>query len=127
MGDIYYDVEMAATKEEYLLGQSGVEVSSSAADKRTEPPVTPKLPHVAQEDWRSRADCRNQHEIMYEHMGETKMMKIEREALARRICIGCRVLEQCLDQAINNNESGAVWGGLNDDERRELKKSRRAS
>lgn len=127
MGELYYDVETAPTKGEYLLGQVEAAPSATTYENRPTPADLKNALLTPQQDWRKQADCRDQHEIMFDHLGETKMMKLEREQLAKRICAGCRVLEQCLEQAITNNESGAVWGGLNDDERKKLKKNRRAS
>ncbi|MDQ1012859.1 hypothetical protein QFZ82_007344 [Streptomyces sp. V4I23] len=36
----------------------------------------------------------------------------------------CPVREQCLKWALENNQESGVWGGLNEDERRSLKRRR---
>lgn len=40
---------------------------------------------------------------------------------ARRLCGGCEVRTECLAYALTNNETG-IWGGTNDDERRQLRR-----
>ncbi len=64
---------------------------------------------------------------MYNHLGEKKAAKLRREALAKEICRNCPIIRECLDRAIEGDERGAIWGGLNDEERRTVKKSRKAS
>lgn len=43
---------------------------------------------------------------------------------ARSICRGCPVQQDCLEYALNRNDSG-VWGGYTQRERREIRKKRR--
>ena len=40
--------------------------------------------------------------------------------MAKRICGGCEVREECLSAALERHESHGVWGGLNELERRSL-------
>ena len=42
---------------------------------------------------------------------------------ARKICTACTVREQCLDYAVAADEFG-IWGGLDQQERRSLRKRR---
>lgn len=45
---------------------------------------------------------------------------------ARRVCAGCPVRAACLEYALTHQECG-VWGGLSEDERREILKRRSAN
>jgi WhiB family redox-sensing transcriptional regulator len=45
-------------------------------------------------------------------------------AKAREICGGCAVRTQCLDYAVETDEFG-IWGGLDQDERRNLRRRQR--
>ena len=43
---------------------------------------------------------------------------------AKAICSQCRVREDCLEFAIANREKHGIWGGLNEKERRNLRRRR---
>ena len=43
---------------------------------------------------------------------------------AKVICLRCPVKDQCLAEALVNNERFGVWGGLNEPERRALREKR---
>lgn len=45
--------------------------------------------------------------------------------LARKICGGCAVREQCLEYALANRIDHGVWGGCSERERRRIGKRRR--
>ena len=45
-------------------------------------------------------------------------------AAAKSICAACPVLAQCLDFALEARQDYGVWGGLTEDERRSLRRSR---
>lgn len=51
---------------------------------------------------------------------ERKEEKLDREARAKAICAGCPVVEDCLDYAVRIKEQHGIWGGLNENERRDL-------
>lgn len=86
-----------------------------------------KLASNENESWVSEAACHGKQSIMFDHFGEKKQEKARRVALAKEICRKCPVIEQCLDAALLNHESGAVWGGMTDDERDGLKRKRNVS
>lgn len=44
---------------------------------------------------------------------------------ARKICKGCKVAENCLEFALENNEDKGVWGGTSERERSKIKRRRR--
>lgn len=82
---------------------------------------------VVREPWQLEAACADQNEIMFEHIGESKGEIQDRERLAKKICESCKVIDQCLDHAVTRKERGAVWGGLNDLERKRYIKRSQAS
>jgi len=43
---------------------------------------------------------------------------------AKRVCRGCPVQPQCLEFALSARLEHGVWGGLSEDERRSLRRSR---
>jgi WhiB family transcriptional regulator, redox-sensing transcriptional regulator len=49
---------------------------------------------------------------------------LEQEQRAKAICAGCEVAVRCLEAALAANELG-VWGGTNEDERRQLRRKKR--
>jgi WhiB family redox-sensing transcriptional regulator len=51
----------------------------------------------------------------------------DREAEAKAICAGCPVRLECLAYALDSGEAYGVWGGLSEDERRAMRRQRRAS
>ena len=58
-------------------------------------------------EWMGRAACKGKTEIMYPGPGSP-----EGNHQARKICMGCPVLDNCLDYAIEHNERIGIWGGL---------------
>lgn len=48
----------------------------------------------------------------------------ERTDLAKAVCFGCPVREECLEYALANNEKHGVWGGLSERQRRTLRSKR---
>lgn len=46
--------------------------------------------------------------------------------IAKRLCEGCPVTEQCLEYALVNRIDHGVWGGTSERERRRILKQRRS-
>jgi WhiB family redox-sensing transcriptional regulator len=74
-------------------------------------------------DWRHKAACRQEEPELFFPIGNTgpALMQIEE---ARKVCNVCDVTELCLSWAIETGQDAGVWGGLNEDERRSLKRKR---
>lgn len=72
--------------------------------------------------WSSAAACRGAEAALFypSDPSERKEDRLEREVLAKRICAGCAVRDECLRAAIDRHESYGIWGGLNELERRAL-------
>lgn len=81
-------------------------------------PITipgPMAPAVG--DWRSRGLCVGEDpDMFFPSHGEPGTK-------ARQICDGCAVRDQCLDYAVEADEFG-IWGGLDQQERRNLRRKR---
>lgn len=76
-------------------------------------------------DWRQRAACRDvtDPEVFFP-IGNTGPALDQIEA-AKRICRPCVVRRHCLNWALETNQDTGVWGGLSEDERRELTRAQR--
>jgi WhiB family redox-sensing transcriptional regulator len=53
---------------------------------------------------------------------ERKHERLARERRAKAVCAACPVREQCLAHAVAYDERYGIWGGLNQDERRHLRR-----
>lgn len=42
--------------------------------------------------------------------------------VAKKVCLNCDIRERCLEVAMNTDEPWGVWGGLNQHDRRKLKR-----
>jgi len=73
-------------------------------------------------DWANDAACKGSEAALFysADSAERKEDRVEREQLAKRICAGCMVREECLRAALDRHESYGIWGGLNEFERRAL-------
>ena len=72
-------------------------------------------------DWHVEAACRGLgEELFYSPEGERGPRKRRREASAKAICAGCAVRELCAAYALATREPYGTWGGLSEQERREL-------
>ncbi|HET6795307.1 MAG TPA: WhiB family transcriptional regulator [Acidimicrobiales bacterium] len=93
-------------------------VSSSAAH------VAPTL--IDGLDWRQRAACRLMPADLFFPVG-TSGAAVEEVAAAKRVCGGCEVSGPCLEFALATRQEFGVWGGLDEDARRQrLRSARRA-
>ena len=70
-------------------------------------------PEAAVNNWRNKANCRDSDPDIF--FPESKDRRYAEEALV--VCYGCKVKEDCLDHAIENNEKYGVWGGMTPAER----------
>lgn len=69
-------------------------------------------------DWRERALCAQvDPEIFFPNKGESS-------AAAKRVCMGCEVRTECLDEALRIGERYGVRGGKSERERRKIKRDR---
>jgi WhiB family redox-sensing transcriptional regulator len=74
-------------------------------------------------DWRDDAACRDEDPELFFPIGTTGIA-LEQVNAAKRVCARCPVQEDCLEFALASNQDAGIWGGLTEDERRTLKRSR---
>ncbi len=76
-------------------------------------------------EWSESAACRGSEAALFypADSNERREERAEREQMAKRICAGCEVREECLRAAVARHETYGIWGGLNEFERRALLRS----
>lgn len=72
-------------------------------------------------DWRYRAACRSEDPELFFPVGKTGPY-IEQIADAKAMCRRCPVSTECLSWALASGQDSGVWGGMDEDERRLLKR-----
>lgn len=84
------------------------------------------LPIVARPGWQAAAACRGKLDVFFgsEFGRDAGKRANARESAAKRICEDCKVIDDCLQFALGNNERHGVWGGLSTSERDAILTSR---
>jgi WhiB family redox-sensing transcriptional regulator len=79
------------------------------------------------EHWRIEAACQEVDPQLFFPVGASDEA-VEQTEMAKSICSQCPVAQECLIFAVTTNQEYGVWGGLDEDERREVRRSwRRAT
>lgn len=73
--------------------------------------------------WREKAACRGEDPELFFPIGTTGRA-LDQIELAKSVCRDCDVTAHCLEESLKNNEDAGVWGGMSEDERRTLRRSR---
>jgi WhiB family redox-sensing transcriptional regulator len=78
--------------------------------------------------WQFDAACRGEDSALFfaPSYFERREEKLARERRAKAICARCPVMGECLGFALRVREPHGVWGGMNEQERRQLLRQRRA-
>lgn len=77
-------------------------------------------------EWQYQGACRNLDTEQFFHPeGERGGTRRRRDDAAKAICAQCPVITQCREYALAAQEPYGVWGGLTQEERRELIRQRR--
>jgi WhiB family redox-sensing transcriptional regulator len=71
-------------------------------------------------DWRDDSACRDADPDLFFPEGNAGPAKTQIQ-IAKQICLRCPVTQACLHVALATGQQG-VWGGLDDDERRQLRR-----
>lgn len=71
--------------------------------------------------WRSHAVCRGTDPDLFFPVGTTgqALVQISR---AKEVCWECPVRVECLDYAIATNQDSGIWGGLDEEQRRGIRR-----
>lgn len=72
-------------------------------------------------DWRTRSACAVEDPELFFPIGNTGPALLQIEE-AKAVCRRCPVMERCLQWALENGQEHGVWGGLDEDERRRMKR-----
>lgn len=78
-------------------------------------------------DWRDKAACIEDPWPFYEQDREGFTDRMSREAIAKGLCAGCDVIQECLEDELRFDTVSTAWGirgGLNADERKSLIRKR---
>jgi WhiB family redox-sensing transcriptional regulator len=78
-------------------------------------------PVYDRELWRRSAACRRVDSDLFFPIGRTGAAAVQIEE-AKAICAACPVRSACLEFALTTNQDYGVWGGHDEDERRELRR-----
>lgn len=89
--------------------------------------TTQTLPFMnAVTDWRSMALCRDTEPDLFFPVGTTGAA-LDQIAAAKSVCTQCAARSECLDFALDSNQDSGVWGGLSEEERRQIRRERAAA
>jgi WhiB family redox-sensing transcriptional regulator len=69
--------------------------------------------------WLDRAACRDEDPELFFPISGSGLSSVQ-VAEAKRVCGGCAVLDRCRRWALSTHQEYGVWGGLSEQERREL-------
>lgn len=70
-------------------------------------------------NWRAYATCRESDPDLHFPTGSSAQVRLQTEQ-AKQVCRVCPVVQECLQWALDNRQDIGVWGGLSEEERRQL-------
>lgn len=75
--------------------------------------------------WRTRSICRDTDPDLFFPVGTTgqALVQIER---AKEVCAECPVHDDCLQYALDTNQDSGIWGGLDEEQRRSIRRQNAA-
>jgi len=74
--------------------------------------------------WLSDAACIGEDPELFFPIG-TSPPAAEQTLRAKRVCRGCPVKPECLEWSLVTYQDAGVWGGLDEEERRQIRRARR--
>ena len=74
--------------------------------------------------WVDRARCIGEDPELFFPMGAPSLVLSQTER-AKAVCQGCPVQDECLEWSLVTAQDAGVWGGLDEDERRDIRRERR--
>ncbi|MGH8903629.1 MAG: WhiB family transcriptional regulator [Egibacteraceae bacterium] len=87
------------------------------------PPPDPALWDDERPAWYARAACAGLPTDDFFPIGVTGPA-LDQIAFAKAVCAGCPVCGECLDYALDTGQCDGVWGGLSEEELRQLRRRR---
>ena len=81
---------------------------------------------IADDGWRDQALCSGTDPELFFPVGTTgnALLSIDR---AKQVCSQCEVTSECLEFALETNQDSGIWGGLSEEERRQIRRQRAAA
>ena len=81
---------------------------------------------AADDTWRDHALCRDTDPELFFPVGTTgnALLAID---YAKRVCAQCAVNQECLEFALDTTQDSGIWGGLSEEERRDIRRQRAAA
>jgi WhiB family redox-sensing transcriptional regulator len=73
--------------------------------------------------WIQHAACLDLDPELFFPVGTTGKA-LEQIEEARAVCLGCPVINECLEWALVTHQDAGVWGGKTEDERRTIRRNR---
>ena len=87
--------------------------------------IEPRLKHDPRETlWIDRAACIDEDPELFFPVGSTAPA-VEQGERAKAVCATCDVRSACLRWALETCQDAGVWGGLDEEERRVIRRERR--
>lgn len=74
--------------------------------------------------WVELARCVGEDPELFFPMGAPRLVSAQTER-AKAVCHGCPVRSDCLEWSLVTAQDAGVWGGLDEDERRQIRRRRR--
>ena len=71
--------------------------------------------------WRRHATCRDTDPELFFPVGTTGQA-LQQIAKAKSVCCECPVKIECLQFAMETNQDTGIWGGLSEEERRQIRR-----
>lgn len=71
--------------------------------------------------WRELASCRDHTDNLFFPVGETGTA-VRAIAMAKAVCRDCPVGLDCLNYAVSTGQRFGIWGGMDENERRHLRR-----
>ena len=75
--------------------------------------------------WRREASCKDTDPELFFPVGTTGQALVQ-ISVAKVVCDECLVRGKCLDFALETNQDWGIWGGMSEDERRDMRRLRAA-
>jgi WhiB family transcriptional regulator, redox-sensing transcriptional regulator len=75
-------------------------------------------------EWVHQARCKDEDPELFFPVGITGASLLQ-TTMAKGVCNVCQVRKECLEWALVTGQESGVWGGLSEEERRALRRTRR--